>query len=127
MDNNRRGATVPASAKERPIVTHGASSGAIIALSKQAERKLIDALRRAGATSPDRPAEINAPRMIGAQSLRRLIDQGIIGAAGDGRFWLNEAVLAQATAKRGGKAGWLAIGVLFILVIALGVIASQVG
>ena len=107
-------------------MTHGAGGGAVIALSRQAERKLVDALRRAGATSPDMAAEINAPKMIGAQALRRLIDRRVIGSAGDGRFWLNEDVLAQMTVKRGGKAGWIVIVILFALVIALGVLASRV-
>ncbi|RZJ93790.1 MAG: hypothetical protein EON88_13830 [Brevundimonas sp.] len=108
-------------------MSQGAGFGAVVALSKQAERKLVDTLRRAGAVSEQTAVEINAPKMIGAQALKRLRDAGVIGAAGDGRYWLNEDMLSQLSVKRGGKAGWIVIVVLFVLVISLGVIASQVG
>ncbi|KQS53971.1 hypothetical protein ASG17_13540 [Brevundimonas sp. Leaf363] len=108
-------------------MSQGAGFGAVVALSRQAERKLVDALRRGGAFSEQTAVEINASKMIGVQALKRLHKAGVIGAAGDGRYWLNEETLSQLTVKRGGKAGWIVIVVLFVLVISLGVIASQVG
>lgn len=100
-----------------------ASGGAVIALARQAERRLVETLRDAGATSADTAIAIDARRLIGVQALKRLQRAGAIVSAGHGRFWLDETALAGVKATRRGKSAWI-VGVILLLAVVAGALLA---
>lgn len=100
-----------------------ASGGAVIALARQAERRLVETLRDAGATSADDAISIDARRLVGVQALRRLQAHDVIVADGEGRYWLDETALAGLRTKRRGKSGWI-LGLILLLAVIAGALLA---
>lgn len=100
-----------------------ASGGAVIALARQAERRLVETLRDAGATSVDAAISIDARRLVGVQALKRLQARGVIFAAGHGRFWLDETALTGLKATRSSKSAWI-VGVMLVLAVVAGALLA---
>lgn len=88
---------------------------AAVVISKK-RRALLDALRRAGATSaagavPLAQAGIEPSMLLEIQKLR-----GVVVAAGGGRFYLDEAREAEAAAGRKALAAALIVAIVVVLI-----------
>ena len=84
------------------------SSAIMIAL-KRAERRLLERLRAAGATSPERAQPLPDLRMLQGRRLERLLDAGAVVEAAPGRFWVNEYAYSELR-DEGKLAVWLMLG-----------------
>ena len=100
-----------------------AAGGAVVALARQAERKLVETLRQAGATSAETALAVDARRIVGVNALKRLQARGVIVPAGEGRYWLDEAALAGLKASRSGASLWIVLIILLAAVVAGGLLA----
>jgi hypothetical protein len=90
------------------------AGGVVLAMARRAERRIVEALREAGALSPDRAIPLATSGPGGRAALRRLVRRAAVIEAG-GRFWLDEAAFKVMTEGR--KAGTVLM-VLSILLLA---------
>ena len=63
----------------------------IVAALTRAERRVVNRLRRARATSQARAVALPELRMLEERRLERLKEVGVICDAGEGRYWVDEA------------------------------------
>jgi len=75
------------------------TGGVVVAMAKQAERRVVDALRQHGATSAAKAIPLAIARPGGKAALRRLMSGGAVVAAGD-RYWLDESRYEGLREKR---------------------------
>lgn len=66
------------------------STAVIVAMSRRAERAVVNTLREHGATSADRAVPLSMSRPGGRAALRRLVRREAVGERGD-RYWLDES------------------------------------
>jgi hypothetical protein len=92
----------------------------VIAAARNAERRLVRALRDQGATSADHAIPLAASRPGGRMALKRLIRGGAIREA-DGRHWLDERAYEALGDTRRVRTVFALIVVLLILAGVLGV------
>jgi hypothetical protein len=78
----------------------GSSAAApTIALTAQ-ERRVLDRLRRADATSPGAARPVDELRPLEAEQLERLIEAGLIREAAPGAYYLDQVVYATYLRRR---------------------------
>jgi hypothetical protein len=78
-----------------------ASAAPMIAASvARARRRVLGAFRDAGATSPARAISFQPERRLEEKYFDALVDCGGIVGTDKGTFWLDEAKVAQHTARR---------------------------
>ena len=65
------------------------TSAVVIALHR-AERRVLEALRKAGAVAPGSAVDLPDMRRLEAFRLRRLLDAGVVHEADLGRYYLDE-------------------------------------
>ncbi|AHG91929.1 peptidase M20 [Gemmatirosa kalamazoonensis] len=89
-----------------------------IVLLQRSEREIVDHLRRAGATSPDRAVPLPELRHIARRRLRRLVNAQAVRETERG-YWLDEPIYeAYRSDRRGlillllGIAGAIALGLV---------------
>lgn len=75
------------------------ANAAIVAASMKAERRVIQSLREAGATSSETAAELRSKNLLQRGALRRLVGQGAVRKTGS-TYWLDEAAYARMTQRR---------------------------
>ena len=63
----------------------------IVASITRAERRVVNRLRRARATSQARAVALPELRLLEERRLERLKEVGVICDAGEGRYWVDEA------------------------------------
>lgn len=95
------------------------TGGVVVAMARRAEHRLVDALRRQGATSAARAIPLAIARPGGKAALRRLTHGGSIVAIGE-RYWLDESRYEAMREKRRVTA---VIAVIVVALIVVGAIA----
>ena len=75
-------------------------SSAVLTALKRAERHVLERLRAAGATSPERAQPLPDLRVLQSGRLDRLLDAGAVVQATPGRFWVNESACADVRDER---------------------------
>lgn len=94
-----------------------ASTGAIVvALARRAERRIVEQLREAGATSPAKTEPLFGLRWTEKRRLRRLLAAGAIREASPGAYYLNEAALTLYRQRRR-RRGLFALGAALLTVL----------
>ena len=68
-----------------------ATGAPIVAALTRAERRVVNRLRRARATSQARAVALPELRVLEERRLERLKEAGVICDAGEGRYWVDEA------------------------------------
>jgi hypothetical protein len=92
----------------------------IAAAVARARRRVLSAFRDAGATNPGRAIGFQPERRLEEKYFDALVDFGAIVATDKGTFWLDEAKVAQHTAKRRKRAALILGGVLAATAAVLG-------
>ncbi|MDB5691456.1 MAG: hypothetical protein JWO81_519 [Alphaproteobacteria bacterium] len=92
----------------------------IAAAAARARRRVLGAFRDAGATSPERAIGFQPQRRLEEKYFDALVDFGGIVATDKGTFWLDEAKVAQHTARRRKRAAMIFGGVLAATAAVLG-------
>ncbi|WGM45707.1 Succinyl-diaminopimelate desuccinylase [Brevundimonas sp. NIBR10] len=103
------------------------SSGAVAAMSLQAEKRITQALRDAGAVSPDTAIALAPGRLIQRGALRRLVRRSAVVEAGEGRYWLDDPAYQEMRNTRSSRAILLLFGLAAVLVIGAAVFVSKAG
>jgi hypothetical protein len=68
---------------------------AILAAQAQAERRVYEAFRVAGATAPERAMSLDALGLTESVGMRTLARRALVREAGPGLFWLDERAVAE--------------------------------
>lgn len=99
----------------------GSTAAVAIAASRRAERRIIESLKGQGATDSAHAAPLT-PRAFSDAAIRRLSRAGAIIAAGEDRWWVNEAAYDQFRSGRRTRAllAVLAVLVVIALIAAVG-------
>jgi len=97
-------------------------TAAVIVALRRSERRLLDRLRAAGATSPERARELPELRFIDERRLQSLKERGVIGEPTPGRYWVDEA--AYATLR--GDRRWL-VWVLLAAALLVAILLNALG
>ena len=95
-------------------MTSGGASAAV-AVSMRAERRIVEHLRGAGATSSPRATALQPSRLVQRGALRRLVRRGTVIQTGSETYWLDEAAYAAFRSQRRGRT--------FLILFALGAVA----
>lgn len=96
------------------------SAGAVVvAMSRHAEKRIVETLRQHGALSADKAAPLVLGRMMERSVLRRLIARGAVRQTGE-RYWLDEDSYA---AMRDGRRVRAVFAVIIVAVIVIALIA----
>jgi hypothetical protein len=103
-------------------VANTASTAILIAMAA-AERRVMDQLRGAGATSHERATRFVPARRGDERWLEGLLDRGVVVEASPGRYWLNE----RTQRSRASKKRVLLVIALALLAFALGAILLGAG
>src|SRR3569833_599327 len=85
---------------------------AIAAAAVRARKRVLGAFRNAGATSSERAIGFQPQRRMEERYFDALVDCGGIVGTDKGTFWLDEAKVAQHTARRRKRAAMILGGVL---------------
>jgi hypothetical protein len=93
---------------------------AIAAASVRARKRVLGAFRQAGATSPERAIGFQPERRLEERYFDAVVEFGGIVATDKGTFWLDEAKVAQHTARRRKRAAMIFGGVLAATAAVLG-------
>ena len=93
---------------------------AIAAASVRARKRVLRAFRDAGATSPERAIGYQPQRRMEEKYFDALVDCGGIVGTDKGTFWLDEAKVAEHTAKRRKRAAMIFGGVVAAAAAVLG-------
>jgi hypothetical protein len=92
-----------------------------VVLLQRSEREIVEHLRHAGATSPDRAVPLPELRHIAQRRLRRLLNAQAVRETERG-YWLDEPIYESYRSDR----RWLALVMLGILgAIAIGLIVRE--
>ncbi|HEX4736776.1 MAG TPA: hypothetical protein VH331_04355 [Allosphingosinicella sp.] len=84
----------------------------IAAAAASARRRVLGAFREADATSPERAIGFQPQRRMEERYFDALVDCGGIVGTDKGTFWMDEAKVAQHTARRRKRAAMIFGGVL---------------
>ena len=103
------------------------SSGAVAAMSLQAEKRITQALRDAGAVSPDTAITLAPGRLIQRGALRRLVRRSAVVEVGEGRYWLDDPAYQEMRNTRSSRAILLLFGLAAVLIIGAAVFVSKAG
>jgi hypothetical protein len=93
---------------------------AIAAASVRARKRVLGAFRGAGATSPERAIGYTPERRLEERYFDSLVEFGGIVGTDKGTFWLDEAKVAEHTARRRKRAAMIFGGVLAATAAVLG-------
>ena len=93
---------------------------AIAAASVRARKRVLGAFRDAGATTPERAIGYQPQRRMEEKYFDALVDFGGIVATDKGTFWLDEAKVAEHTARRRKRAAMIFGGVVAAAAAVLG-------
>ena len=97
-----------------------ASAAPIAAASVRTRKRVLGAFRDAGATSPERAIGFTPQRRLEERYFDDLVDYGGIVGTDKGTFWLDEAKVAEHTARRRKRAAMIFGGVLAATAAVLG-------
>ena len=78
-------------------------SGAIVAVTRHAERRIVERLRESDATSPAKAQPLPDLRWIEERRLHRLVAAGAIQETSNGSYFVNESVLDAYLQQRRGR------------------------
>jgi hypothetical protein len=93
---------------------------ALAAASVRARKRVLRAFRDAGAMSPERAIGFTPERRLEERYFDSLVEYGGIVGTDKGTFWLDEAKVAEHTAKRRKRAAMIFGGVLAATAAVLG-------
>lgn len=90
----------------------------VVAASIRAEKRLVEALRDAGAFSAEAAIALQHGRFMQHGALRRLLRHGAIHEVQHERYWLDESAYQTLRKHRQGRIGLIVLGLLAALIIA---------
>ena len=101
----------------------------VAAAAARARREICDGLEQAGAVDGARAMPYEPTSKMQERQLVRLIDDGVVRQAGEGRYWLDRQALAAETAgrARGMKFGIALLAGVGVIVLALAVVRALLG
>jgi hypothetical protein len=92
------------------------------AAAQRAERRIIDTLRREGATRPDRAAPLDDLSVLEQRRLDRLVNARAVRPAPGDRYWLDEEIYR---AYRSDRRGLVLVMLGIVIATLLGVLLTQ--
>lgn len=96
----------------------------IAAAAAQARRRVLGAFRQADATAPERAIGFTAQRRMERRFFERLVDFGAIVETSEGRFYLDEAKVAEQMARQRRRAFKIMGGILAASAAVIGLVVG---
>lgn len=94
----------------------------IAAAARRAEERIIEHLRREGATRADRATDLDVESHLEHRRLERLVNARAVRQEPNGRFWLDEAIY---DAYRSDRRGLILVVIAVLGVTLAGIVIAQ--